>query len=115
MGDTNLSVNQSQAGDKVVVSDLTSSDLSLFQRRIEFHKARKTFTGFTNRGGNFRLETLNPNTSYLQKHDPKPTIGGNGKKVDGPDENGLDPELSSGITFRRIVSIYISLKLFPFY
>jgi ubiquitin carboxyl-terminal hydrolase 36/42 len=74
-------------------------------RRIEFHPARKAFKGFSNGGGDFRLETLNPGSSSEQRRSgssPGLTV----KKVDGSEflENGLDPELSFGITVRRIVS-----------
>ncbi|XP_015892670.2 ubiquitin carboxyl-terminal hydrolase 23 isoform X2 [Ziziphus jujuba] len=85
--------------------DSSSNGSSLFQRRIEFHQARKPFRPFSKGDGDFRLETLNPSSS-----DPRRT-GSNlgqsvlgGKKADGSEflENGLDPELSFGITFRRI-------------
>ncbi|KAM7472776.1 hypothetical protein LguiA_010959 [Lonicera macranthoides] len=87
----------------------TSMDGSLFCRRIEFHLARKPFTGFSNGGVGFRLETLNP-SSRTQKpgsnqlNGPLPLVG---KK---PEENGLDPELSFGIAFRRIVRIGAGLE-----
>ncbi|KVH93639.1 Peptidase C19, ubiquitin carboxyl-terminal hydrolase 2 [Cynara cardunculus var. scolymus] len=91
---------------------LAPPDKSPF-RRIEFHQARKPFTGFTNGGGDgsFRLETLNPattsskNTHGNQQSVGLDTVGGGslGKKRDASEfENGLDPELSFGITFRRI-------------
>ncbi|XP_030510661.1 ubiquitin carboxyl-terminal hydrolase 23 isoform X1 [Cannabis sativa] len=77
-----------------------SSSSTLFQRRIKFHPARKPFKGFRNGGGDFRMETLNPSSSDS-------TLLGSvkvGKKSDGSEilENGLDPELSFEITFRRI-------------
>lgn len=87
----------------------TSMDGSLFCRRIEFHLARKPFTGFSNGGVGFRLETLNP-SSRTQKpgsnqvNGPLPLVG---KK---PEENGMDPELSFGIAFRRIVRIVSSVQ-----
>ncbi|KAL6539324.1 hypothetical protein OROHE_011095 [Orobanche hederae] len=75
------------------------SDAAFFHRRIEFHVARKPFSGLGNNTNNgFKLVTLNPN--------PEPN------KASGPDkkcerssviyETGLDPELSFEITFRRI-------------
>lgn len=82
---------------------------TLFNRKIEFQLARKPFTGFSNGGGGFKLETLNPT-----KSDPHRPAGSNqgsgfsgfgGKKPDGSAEFldfGLDPELRFGITFRRI-------------
>lgn len=82
-------------------------------RRIEFHLARKPFTGFTKGGGDgsFRLETLNPtstssnNTYGNQQGVGLDSVGGgsSAKKRDASElGNGLDPELSFGITFRRI-------------
>lgn len=117
MADRTLTINypsESNAPDKLSDLPASSSDLSLFQRKIEFHLARKTFTGFSNGGGNFRLETLNPNSSNPQRHDPKPTM--NGKKVDGSEENGVDPELNFGITFRRIVSmLHFTVSVYVWY
>ncbi|XP_058114075.1 ubiquitin carboxyl-terminal hydrolase 23 isoform X2 [Magnolia sinica] len=79
----------------------------LFQRRIEFHPARKAFSPFSSNGGDFHLETLNPTSSDSQR--PGLTVGGQsvgaGKRSDGGGEffeNGLDPELSFSITVRRI-------------
>lgn len=83
---------------------------SVPQRRIEFHLARKPFNGLNNGGGDFRLETLNPGTSSSDSRklvtSNQGQSGLSAKKTDGSEflENGLDPELSFGITFRRIVS-----------
>ncbi|CAL5328131.1 unnamed protein product [Camellia sinensis] len=83
---------------------------SLFSRKVDFHPARKPFSGFSNGGGGFRLETLNPTTIS----DPR-RLGASGqgsgqtglvgKKPDWSEflDVGLDPELTFGITFRRIV------------
>ncbi|WJZ98314.1 hypothetical protein VitviT2T_016844 [Vitis vinifera] len=81
-----------------------SSTRSLFHRRIEFHLARKPFSGFTNGDGGFRLETLNPTTNAKRPGHRTGPAASSGKKQDGSDhvENGLDPELGIGITFRRI-------------
>lgn len=82
---------------------------SLFSRKVDFHPAQKPFSGFSNGGGGFQLETLNPTTIS----DPR-RLGASGqgnsqsglagKKPDGSEflDVGLDPELSFGITFRRI-------------
>ncbi|KAI8017692.1 Ubiquitin carboxyl-terminal hydrolase 23 [Camellia lanceoleosa] len=35
---------------------------SLFSRKVDFHPAKKPFSGFSNGSGGFRLETLNPTT-----------------------------------------------------
>ncbi|XP_022158147.1 ubiquitin carboxyl-terminal hydrolase 23 isoform X2 [Momordica charantia] len=85
----------------------TSADLlsSLFQRRMDFHPARKSFNGFDNGGGDFRFETLNPSSSLAHKSGSNVDHSASkGKKMDGSEllENGLDPELSFEITFRRI-------------
>ncbi|KAI4344278.1 hypothetical protein L6164_011524 [Bauhinia variegata] len=79
---------------------------ALFQRRIEFHLARKPFKGFNNGGSDFKLETLNPcSSSDAQRANCSPGSSAVGvKKNDSAEfyEHGLDPELSFGITFRRI-------------
>ncbi|CAL5376225.1 unnamed protein product [Camellia sinensis] len=84
---------------------------SLFSRKVDFHPAKKPFSGLSNGSGGFRLEALNPTTIS----DPR-RLGGSGqgsgqsgltgKKPDGSEflDVGLDPELSFGITFRRILS-----------
>lgn len=87
----------------------TSTDLvfSLFQKRIDYVPARRIFKGFDNGGGDFELTTLNPNSSFGQKSGSNVDHSApKGKKLDGSEllENGLDPELSFEITFRRIVS-----------
>ncbi|XP_050121134.1 ubiquitin carboxyl-terminal hydrolase 23-like [Malus sylvestris] len=73
------------------------------QRRIEFHRARKPFNGFNTGGGDFRLETLNHGSSGGSSSSQGQS-GLSAKKRDGSEflENGFDPELSFGITFRRI-------------
>lgn len=95
----------------------SSTGSSLFQRRIEFHPARKPFRGFSNGDSDFRLETLNPRSSDPRRHGSnqgQSPLGG--KKADGSEimESGLDPELSFGITFRRIVSCLVAIGLFEF-
>ncbi|XP_054806372.1 ubiquitin carboxyl-terminal hydrolase 23 [Prosopis cineraria] len=83
----------------------SSSDPSngsvLFSRRIEFLPAKKPFKGFSDGGSDFKLETLNPVTSSEAR---RPGSGPGGKKHDGSEfcDYGLDPELSFGITVRRI-------------
>ncbi|KAB1211875.1 Ubiquitin carboxyl-terminal hydrolase 23 [Morella rubra] len=93
-----------------IQSDLPSASAngssSLFHRRIEFHPARKPFKGFSNGGGDFRLETLNPGagSDQLRSGSNPAQSGLAGKKGDGSEfsESGLDPELSFSITVRRI-------------
>lgn len=94
----------------------SSSLCSLFHRRIDFHPAKKPFSGFSNGSGEFKMETLNP-SSESQGQPASNTVQSTstGKKLDRSDilENGLDPEISFGITFRRIVSIVkCSLSVF---
>ncbi|KAK9060674.1 hypothetical protein SSX86_021380 [Deinandra increscens subsp. villosa] len=96
-------------GDEQSTEPLAPEDKSPF-RRIEFHLARKPYTGFSNGGGgdgSFRIETLNPaaTSSKIANAKTLQISGGgvSGKKRDASElENGLDPELSFGITFRRI-------------
>ncbi|XP_065850955.1 ubiquitin carboxyl-terminal hydrolase 23 [Euphorbia lathyris] len=95
------------ANGSAIPSSSSFSSSSFLLRKIEFHPARKPFSGFGNKhdfsSGDFRIETLN---SDSRSH--KRPLALNrlqcGKKVDGTDlvENGLDPELSLGFAFRRI-------------
>lgn len=84
----------------------SSNGSSLLPRRIEFHQARKPFRAFNKGDGDFRLETLNPSSSDPRRCSNLGQSIFGGKKADGSEmlESGLDPELSFGITFRRIVS-----------
>ncbi|KAF8033764.1 hypothetical protein BT93_C0123 [Corymbia citriodora subsp. variegata] len=83
----------------------SSSSPSLFQRRIEFHPARKQFSGYRGGGGDFKIETLNPGAPQQGGK-----LGGSGvgqapgKKVDGLElvESWFDPELSFGASVQRI-------------
>ncbi|XP_019195938.1 PREDICTED: ubiquitin carboxyl-terminal hydrolase 23-like [Ipomoea nil] len=87
------------------------SGMSLFHRRIEFHLARKSFNGFGNGSGGFRLETLNPssNSASVPGKAPGP---GNPPSNKGSSNDGLDfdPELSLNITFRKIMRIGAGLE-----
>ncbi|KAI3940673.1 hypothetical protein MKW98_029992 [Papaver atlanticum] len=83
------------------------------QRKIEFHLARKpcnVLSSSSSNGSDFHLETLNPGVDCSVKGSggagskslvlvEKRSDGGAG---DGAAEHGLDLELFSGITFRRI-------------
>ncbi|XP_030456379.1 ubiquitin carboxyl-terminal hydrolase 23 [Syzygium oleosum] len=83
----------------------SSSSPALFQRRIEFHPARKHFNGYGSGGGDFKIETLNPSAPQ-----PAGKLAGSGsgqasgKRVDGLElvEGWLDPELSFGASVQRI-------------
>ncbi|KAJ6731739.1 UBIQUITIN CARBOXYL-TERMINAL HYDROLASE [Salix purpurea] len=83
-----------------------SKDDSTLKRRIKFQLATKQYSGFKNNTSDFKIETLNPGYNSRKRpfsfehHHP----GQSGKKVDGSDfvENGLDPELCFGISFRKI-------------
>ncbi|GKU87198.1 hypothetical protein SLEP1_g1641 [Rubroshorea leprosula] len=87
-------------------NESSSPTASIFQRKIEFHPARKPSNGFSNaQRGDFKIETLNPGP------DPKRLPGAGmaqastgRRKVDGSDflKAGLDPELSFRMTFRKI-------------
>ncbi|KAL6534871.1 hypothetical protein OROGR_013546 [Orobanche gracilis] len=86
------------------------SDAALFHRKIDFHVARKPFSGFGNNINNgFKLVTLNPN--------PEPNnASGSGKKCERSSEiyeTGLDPELSLEITFRRILVLAYTILETP--
>ncbi|KAL8527213.1 hypothetical protein ACS0TY_005188 [Phlomoides rotata] len=76
------------------------SDSALFNRRIEFHPAKKPFSGFgnNNNSNGFKLVTLNPTS------EPHVASGLNKKNEKSSEyyENGLDPELTFEISFRRI-------------
>ncbi|KAL9689568.1 hypothetical protein QQ045_009955 [Rhodiola kirilowii] len=78
---------------------------SLFERKIEFHLARKPFSGIVNFDNKFQLETLNPTVPNVtlakgvKSTTQLPAIPTEGISLV---KNGFDPELSFGITFRRI-------------
>ncbi|KHN42818.1 Ubiquitin carboxyl-terminal hydrolase 23 [Glycine soja] len=76
-------------------SSSTTIATPLLSRNIVFLPVKKPFKGFSN---DFHIETLNPSSS-----EPRPS-GSVAKKHDASEfsEYGLDPELSFGITFRRI-------------
>ncbi|KAJ4840957.1 hypothetical protein Tsubulata_018151 [Turnera subulata] len=73
---------------------------SLFPRKIQFQLSTKQYAVARNGAGDFRIETLNPDPSRKRAF-PGSDLP---KRPDGSDfvENGLDPELTFGITFRRI-------------
>ncbi|KAJ6923680.1 ubiquitin carboxyl-terminal hydrolase 23 [Populus alba x Populus x berolinensis] len=79
---------------------------STLKRNAKFQLVTKHYSGFKNSTADFNIETLNPDNNSRKRpfgfdhHHP----GHSGKRVDGSDfvENGLDPELCFGITFRRI-------------
>ncbi|XP_073150607.1 uncharacterized protein [Henckelia pumila] len=76
-----------------------SSSSAVLDRRIDFHLARKSYNGFSsNRSFGFKLVTLNPNS----EHDNASELPVK-REIQKVSENlGLDPELSFGVTFRRI-------------
>ncbi|GMH04461.1 hypothetical protein Nepgr_006300 [Nepenthes gracilis] len=89
--------------------DSKSEDIvqKIFHRRIDFHLARKTYSCFPNTS-DLKLETLNPSPTDAPLPgalaNPGPSLSSPSMKPDAHDlkENGLDPELSRRITFRRI-------------
>ena len=99
--------------------DPTNTFGSVITRRIDFQLAKKPFVGFSNGDGGFCLETLNPSSS--DPHKPGGNMGntqscrtGAGKRADGSEflDAGLDPEISFGIAFRRIVSFLVIIDIF---
>ncbi|XP_009623302.1 ubiquitin carboxyl-terminal hydrolase 23 isoform X1 [Nicotiana tomentosiformis] len=114
MGEAIATMNQMEENLGPQLSGLVGSDpgtdtSSLFHRRIEFHLARKPFSGFISNGG-FQLETLNPNSEKTGK-DNGLVVGGGKKVCDAQMEsNGLDPEVSFGIAFRKIMRIGAGLQ-----
>lgn len=77
-----------------------------FQRKIDFIPVKKPFKGFSN---DFHIETLNPiKSEQRQIVSANGTSSGVSKKRDASEfsEYGLDPELSFGMTVRRIVSFF---------
>ena len=110
MAESSVQVAEHKTALREFSSELSNGSSSLFQRRIEFHPARRPYKGFGKNGcgggggGDFRIETLNPSASS----DPVRTGFGSGqpKKSDASEvsDGGLDLELSFGITFRTIVS-----------
>ncbi|CAL0307069.1 unnamed protein product [Lupinus luteus] len=76
----------------------SSSSISvLLHRKIEFLPAKKPFKGFSN---DFHIETLNPTTTS----EATLTLSASAKRNDVSEfsEFGLDPDLSFGITVRKI-------------
>ncbi|KAJ0246027.1 Ubiquitin carboxyl-terminal hydrolase 23 [Hirschfeldia incana] len=77
------------------------SSASAVSRKIEFHPARKPFSGFSNKkGSDFKMETLNSSSANKRAFSSSPS----GKRSDGSDplENGLDRELTFSRTIRKI-------------
>ncbi|CDY55010.1 BnaA10g29360D [Brassica napus] len=88
-----MEIQTDQDGSCAAVS---SSSASAVFRKIEFHLARKPFNGFSSRGSDFKMETLNPSSSSNNRAFSSPSV----KKVDGPDS--LDRELTFTKTIRKI-------------
>lgn len=87
-----------------------NSSSSLFHRKIEFHLARKPYNGFISgkNNGGFQLETLNPNTETRRENGTVVGVGkkgGNGGDGAMMESSGMDPEVSFGIAFRKIMRI----------
>ncbi|KAG9459182.1 hypothetical protein H6P81_003690 [Aristolochia fimbriata] len=82
----------------------SAKDSAPFQRKIEFHIARKQFNPYTSASGDFRLETLNPGVDPQRRPSSSTPAGSSGKKPDAaePLEHGLDLDFSFGMTVRRI-------------
>ncbi|CAL9046816.1 ubiquitin carboxyl-terminal hydrolase 23-like isoform X1 [Musa acuminata AAA Group] len=97
-----MSAGSSVANKPEGASGSVSQVEALFQRRIEFHRARKPYSSFSSPDGDFRLETLNPSSGPdrpgVSAAAAVSSRSGEGRFY----EHGLDPELSFRITFRRI-------------
>ncbi|KAL1372131.1 ubiquitin carboxyl-terminal hydrolase 23 isoform X1 [Arachis hypogaea] len=78
----------------------TTSASVLFHREIKFQLAKKPFKGFSS---DYHIETLNPTTSEHGTPSSAMSVTP-AKRHDGSEfsEFGLDPELSFGITVRKI-------------
>ncbi|KAL0906068.1 hypothetical protein M5K25_024530 [Dendrobium thyrsiflorum] len=99
------------AVEEKVVAAMSAAGQPLFSRRIEFHPARRPYSGVPMSSGDFRLEILNPGSA-----DERSEVSGSGtgpsaaetaahgKRSTGGEfhEHGLDPELSFRISFQRI-------------
>ncbi|KAK4338546.1 hypothetical protein RND71_043033 [Anisodus tanguticus] len=117
MGDAIIDRMEENLGPQLsglIGSDPGSDTSSLFHRRIEFHLSMKPFNGFISgkNNGGFQLETLNPtrkeNGSVIGSGK---RVGGNGGGGDVVQEsNGMDPEVSFGIAFRKIMRIGAGLQ-----
>lgn len=90
---------------------LDTSSSSSFHRKIEFHLARKPFNGFISgkNNGGFQLETLNP-SSETRKENGSLVAGKKGGGDVVMESNGMDPEVSFGIAFRKIMRIGAGLQ-----
>lgn len=85
------------------------SSINHFEKRIEFVPARKPFSGLTYSSGDFKIETLNSSGPDQNRgHGAFQAAVSNGKVKMGDGleffDNRLDPELSLGVSFQRIVS-----------
>lgn len=89
----------------------SSSASSLLHRKIKFQPATKTFNPLVNGSADFRIETLNPSSDVRNHVSGIGQSAMGGKKPDVSDlfDSGFDPELSFGITVRKIVSAFQSV------
>ncbi|XP_055822902.1 ubiquitin carboxyl-terminal hydrolase 23 isoform X2 [Solanum dulcamara] len=113
MGEATMDRMEENLGPQLIVSDpCMGTSSSLYHRKIEFHLARKPFNGFISGKNNsgFQLETLNPNSETRKENG---SLVGAGKKGGGDavmESNGMDPEVSFGIAFRKIMRIGAGLQ-----
>ncbi|CAA7408075.1 unnamed protein product [Spirodela intermedia] len=74
----------------------------ILSRKIEFHTARTSFSGFGVASGEILKPGVDPSAASASS-DVGPSSGGQGKRSDaGELQCGLDPELRFEISFRRI-------------
>ncbi|KAG9442190.1 hypothetical protein H6P81_018044 [Aristolochia fimbriata] len=86
----------------------SAKDSAPFQRKIEFHIARKQFNPYSSASGDFRLETLNPGVDPQRRPSSSTATESSGKKPNAAEllEHGLDLDFTFGMTVPRIVRGY---------
>ncbi|MCD7451418.1 hypothetical protein HAX54_011727 [Datura stramonium] len=117
MGEATIDRMEENSGPQLsglIGSDPSFDTSSLFHRKIEFHLARKPYNGFISgkNNGGFQLETLNPSSENRKENGS--LVGAGKKGGTGGDvameSNGMDPEVSFGIAFRKIMRIGAGLQ-----
>ncbi|TMX04826.1 hypothetical protein EJD97_004593 [Solanum chilense] len=116
MGEATIDKMEENLGQEI--SGLIGSDpgldtsSSVFHRKIEFHLARKPFNGFISgkNNGGFQLETLNPSSETRKENGSLVSAGKKGGGDVVMESNGMDPEVSFGIAFRKIMRIGAGLQ-----
>lgn len=98
-------------GEEKTAAAMSTAGQPLFSRRIEFHPARRPYTGVPLSSGEFRLEILNPRSvdegrvasvSGVERSTAETSAQGKISTGGEFHEHGLDPELGFRISFQRI-------------